>query len=122
MTTGIIISVLVVVCFIAVRTYVKKLAHGCCGAGGDKEQKLTKTADLSEFRYSYSVKISGMTCKNCAVRIENAFNRREGIFARVDFKSGTAEVSAKEPLSEFVIRQTVIGLSYSVEEIKQNEL
>lgn len=122
MTTGLIISVLVVVCFIAVRTYVKKLAHGCCGAGGDKEQKLTKTADLSEFRYSYSVKISGMSCKNCAVRIENAFNRQEGIFARVNFKSGSAEVSAKEPLSEFVIRQTVVGLGYSVEEIKQNEL
>ncbi|MCI5669324.1 MAG: heavy-metal-associated domain-containing protein [Oscillospiraceae bacterium] len=56
-----------------------------------------------------------MTCKNCAVRIENVFNRQEGIFARVDFKSGSAEVSAKEPLSEFVIRQTVIGLGYSVE-------
>lgn len=51
MTAGIIISVLVVVCFIAVRSYVKKLAHGCCGGGGDKEQKLTKTTDLSEFRF-----------------------------------------------------------------------
>lgn len=122
MTTGIIISVLVVVCFIAVRNYVKKLAHGCCGAGGDKERKITKTADLAEYKYHYSVKIGGMSCKNCAVRIENAFNRKEGIFAQVNFKSGSAEVSAKEPLSEFVIRQTVIGLGYSVEEIKQNEL
>lgn len=51
MTAGIIISVLVVVCFIAVRTYIKKPAHGCCGGGGDKEHKLTKTADLSEFRF-----------------------------------------------------------------------
>ena len=115
MTTGIIISALVALCFIAVRTYVKKLAHGCCCAGGDKERKLTKTANLAEYKYHYSVKISGMSCKNCAVRIENAFNRQEGIFARVDFKSGSAEVSAKEPLSEFVIRQTVIGLGYSVE-------
>ncbi|MGN1110127.1 MAG: heavy-metal-associated domain-containing protein [Oscillospiraceae bacterium] len=122
MTTGIIISVLIVVCFIAVRTYVKKLAHGCCGAGGDKERKLTKTVDFSEYKFRYTVKIGGMSCKNCAVRIENALNRQEGIFARVDFKSGAAEVSAKEPLSEFVIRQTVIGLGYSVEEVKQNEL
>ena len=43
-------------------------------------------------------------------------------FARVDFKSGAAEVFAKEPLPEFVIRQTVIGVGYSVEEVKQNEL
>lgn len=106
----------------AVKSYAKKLAHGCCGAGGDKERKLTKTVDLAEYKYHYSVKISGMTCKNCAVRIENAFNRQEGIFARVNFKSGCAEVSAKEPLTEIVIRQTVVGLGYSVEEIKQNEL
>lgn len=122
MTTGIIISALVVLCFIAVRTYVKKLSHGCCGAGGDKEKKVAKTADPAEYKYRYSVKIGGMTCKNCAVRIENAFNRQEGFFARVNFKSGTAEVSAKEPLSGFVIRQTVVGLGYSVEEIIQNEL
>ena len=122
MTTAIIIVLLVGACVIAVKSYAKKLAHGCCGESGDKERKLPKTANLAEYKYHYSVKISGMSCKNCAVRIENAFNRQEGIFARVDFKSGSAEVSAKEPLSEFVIRQTVIGLGYSVEEIKQNEL
>ncbi len=122
MTTGIIISVLVVVCFIAVRTYVKKLAHGCCGAGGDKERKIAETADLSDCKYRYTVKIVGMTCKNCAARIENAFNRQEGIFAQVDYKSGIAEISAKEPLPEIVIRQRIVGLGYSVEGIKQNEL
>ena len=122
MTTAIIIVLLVGACVIAVKSYAKKLAHGCCGAGGDKERKLTKTADLAEYKFRYSVKIGGMSCKNCAVRIENAFNRKEGISAQVNFKSGTAEVSAKEPLTEMVIRQTVIGLGYSVKEIKQNEL
>lgn len=122
MTTAIIIVMLVGACVVAVRSYAKKLSRGCCGAGGDKERKVTKTADLSEFRYSYSVKISGMSCKNCAVRIENAFNRQEGIFARVDFKRSTAVVYTKEPLPEIYVRQTVVGLGYSVEEMKQNEL
>ena len=122
MITAIIIVLLVGACVMAVKSYAKKLSHGCCGAGGDKEQKLTKTADLAEYKFRYSVKIGGMSCKNCAVQIENAFNRHNGIVARVNFKSGTAEVSAKEPLTEIVIRQTVVGLGYSVEEIKQNEL
>ena len=122
MTTGIIISVLIVVCFIAVRTYVKKLAHGCCGVGGDKERKIAETADLSDCKYRYTVKIGGMTCKNCAARIENTFNRQEGIFAQADYKSGIAEISAKEALPEIVVRQRIVGLGYSVEEIKQNEL
>ena len=122
LATGIIISVLIVLSFIAVRTYVKKLAHGCCGAGGDKERKIAETADLSDCKYRYTVKIGGMTSKNCAVKIENAFNRQEGIFAQADYKSGIAEISAKEALPVIVIRQRIVGLGYSVEEIKQNEL
>ena len=122
MATAIIIVLLVTVCVFAVWGYVRKLSRGCCGASGDKERKITKNTDLAECKFRYFVKIGGMSCKNCAVRIENAFNRQEGIFARVDFKSGSAEVSAKEPLPEIVIRQTVIGLGYSVEEIKQNKL
>lgn len=122
MATGIIISVLIVLSFIAVRTYVKKLAHGCCGAGGDKERKIADTADLPDCKYRYTVKIGGMTCKNCAARIENMLNRQEGVFAQADYKSGIAEISAKEALPEIVIRQRIVGLGYSVEEIKQNEL
>lgn len=122
MATGIIISVLIVLCFIAVRTYVKKLAHGCCGGGGDKERKIAETADLSDCKYRYTVKIGGMACKNCAVRIENTFNRQNDVFAQADYKSGIAEISAKEPLHEIVVRQRIVGLGYSVEEIKQNEL
>lgn len=122
MATGIIISVLIVLSFIAVRTYVKKLAHGCCGASGDKERKIAETSDLSNCKYRYTVKIGGMTCKNCAVRIENTFNRRNDVFAQADYKSGIAEISAKEALPEIVVRQRIVGLGYSVEEIKQNEL
>lgn len=122
MTTAIIIVLLVGACVVAVRSYAKKLSRGCCGAGGDKERKVTKTADLAEYTFRYSVKIGGMSCKNCAARIANAFNRKAGFFARVDFKSGTAVVFTKELLPEIVIRQTVVGLGYSVEEMKQNEL
>ena len=63
-----------------------------------------------------------MICKNCAVRIENTFNRQNDVFAQADYKSGIAEISAKEALPEIVIRQRIVGLGYSVEEIKQNEL
>ncbi|MCI7691146.1 MAG: ATPase P [Oscillospiraceae bacterium] len=122
MTTAIIIVLLVGACVMAVKSYAKKLSHGCCGEGGDKERKLTKTADLPDCKYRYTVKIGGMICKNCAAKIENAFNRQVGIFAQADYKSGIAEISAKEPLPEIVVRQRIVGLGYSVEEIKQNEL
>lgn len=122
MTTAIIIVLLVGACVVAVRSYAKKLSRGCCGAGGDKEWKVTKTDDLAEYTFRYSVKIGGMSCKNCAARIENALNRQDGIFAKVDFKRGTAVVYTKEPLPEIAVRSTIVGLGYSVEEMSQNEL
>ncbi len=116
MTVAIIIA-LALVCFLAVRSYLKKLAHGCCGAGSDKEGRLSKTADLSGYAHRYSVKIGGMTCKNCALRIENAFNRQEGLAARVDFKTGLAEVASNAQIPELTLRKTIVELGYSVEEI-----
>lgn len=122
MGTVIIVVLIAALCVIGVISYAKKLSHGCCGTGGGSERKVTKTADLSEYKYQYSVKIGGMSCKNCAIRIENAFNRQEGIYARVDFKTGISEISAKEPVSDFELRKTILGLGYSVVEIKKNEL
>ncbi|MCM1382462.1 MAG: cation transporter [Muribaculaceae bacterium] len=95
----------------------KKLSHGCCGAGGDDEKSPEKSGDFSEYGYKYTVKIGGMSCKNCAAKIENTFGRKDGIAARADFKSGTAEIFSNAPVTEFTIRQTVVGLGYSVESI-----
>ncbi|MDD6991158.1 MAG: hypothetical protein PUI48_04955 [Oscillospiraceae bacterium] len=38
MATGIIIALLIAICITAIKSYLKKLAHGCCGAGGDDEK------------------------------------------------------------------------------------
>lgn len=119
MTAAIIIA-LALICFLAIRSYLKKIAHGCCGAGGDNERRL-RTADLSGYAHRYSVKIGGMTCKNCALRIENAFNRQEGLAARVDFRSGLAEVGSNAQITELTLRKTIVELGYSVEKITQAE-
>lgn len=115
MTVAIIIA-LALICFFAIRSYLKKLVHGCCGTGSDNERRL-RNADLSGYAHRYSVKIGGMTCKNCALRIENAFNRQEGLAARVDFKSGLAEIGSNAQIPELTLRKTVVELGYSVEEI-----
>lgn len=122
MATAIIFILLVLICVFSVKSYIKKLAHGCCGAGGDDEKASEIKADLSEYKYKYTVNIGGMSCKNCAARIENSFNRKDGLHANVDFKSGIAEIYSNAEVPEFTVRQTVIGLGYSVKEIEKNEL
>ena len=112
---AIIISALVIVAIISVKTYLRNLAHGCCGTGGGKESKIkVDKSEVSEYKYKYTVEISGMTCKNCSMRIENVFNRKDGILADVSYEDGCAIIYAKEPLKDFSIRQTIVGLGYSV--------
>lgn len=121
MATGIIIGIIIALCIIALKSYLKKLAHGCCGAGGDDEKADKSKPNLSDCKYRYTVYIGGMSCKNCAARIENAFNR-QGIFAQADFKNGTAEIYSRSPVAEFTVRQIIVGLGYSVERTEENEL
>lgn len=122
MATGIIIGVIIVICIFSVKSYMKKLSHGCCGTGGDNEKSGVHNPDLSRFKYRYSVKIGGMSCKNCAARIENVFNRQGEKIAKVDYKSGIAEIFSETPVSEIALRQKIISLGYSVERIEENEL
>ena len=110
--TAILIALIVAVCTIAVVSYGKKLSKGCCGTAGDKEERLApKKGDFSNVTM---VEIGGMTCEKCAIRIENGFNRLDGVSATVDHKSGIAEVRSAGPLYELVIRKTVIDLGYSI--------
>lgn len=121
MATAAIIGLIIVICLFAVRSYIKKLAHGCCGAGGDDEKKLVAdSADLTDYKYKCTVTISGMTCKNCSARIENKFNRHDGIHASVNHKNGKAEIRALKPVEDLFIRQIVIGLGYGVISIERD--
>ena len=120
MATAIIIILLVLICIFSVKSYMKKLAHGCCGTGGDDEKAPEIKAALSEYKYKYTVKIGGMSCKNCSAKIENALNRKDGLYVKADFKSGIVEIYSNADVSEFTIRQTVVELGYSVEETEQN--
>lgn len=114
--TVLIIIVIVAICVFAVVIYIKRLNKGCCGAGGgDIEEKIEKSTE--GFVHEYHVKIGGMHCDKCAARIAGAFNRQDGVFAEVSYRDGSADIKSREPLPELMIRTTVIGLDYTVDEI-----
>lgn len=122
MATGIIIGVIIAICLLAVRSYMRRLAHGCCGTGGGNEEKHAVTGDLSAYAHKYTVGISGMSCKNCSARIENTFNRQDGVRARIDLKENRGEIFSESELTEFFIRQIIVGLGYSVDSIAEESV
>ena len=104
--TAAICLVLLMIVVFSVRSYLKKLKSGCCGAGGD-EVKRVRPADRDASHYSYArlVRIEGMHCQNCA--------RQEGFYAKVDLAKKTALVRTKVPVSDQHLKQVVRGLGYS---------
>ena len=115
MATVIICVILVILCALGVKSYIGKLSHGCCGTSGDKvKRQKPEDDDISHYPYSYTLEIDGMTCKNCAARIENTFNATGGFYAKVNLDKKTALVHAKEETSEEALRKIVVKMGYSV--------
>lgn len=122
MATAIICAILIVLCFIGVRSTVKRAANGCCGSGGDDVKKVkVKDKDLSHYPFTVRIEVDGMTCSNCKKRVENAFNEQEGVFAVVDLANKLAVIHMKEQIPESDIKGTIRKSGYMPGKILQAE-
>ena len=112
-STIIICMILAAVCVVAVRSYFKKLKSGCCGGGCGEIRIKPSDTNTGHYPNKITVYIDGMTCDGCKLRAENAFNRTDGVYAKVNLKGKYAEVWSLTPLNENDIRKTVEGIGYT---------
>ena len=68
----------------------------------------------TEIDRTIELSVDGMTCGHCAVRVENALNELNGVWAKVDLGGKTALVRMMQPLPEAVLRQAVRGAGYTL--------
>ena len=119
-STAIICLVLVLICVLGVRSYLKKLHTGCCGSGDEPVKRIgPQDRNPSHYPYGKVLQIEGMHCQNCAARVENAFHREEGVLARVQLGKGKAVVLSKREIPDATLKETVRCLGYRVVEIHQ---
>ena len=120
MVTAIISILLIIICVLAVVSYRKKLSQGCCGSGGDVVKKQGPAdRDISHYPYEYEAVIEGMTCKNCAARVENAFHSAGGFYAKVNLRKKTATIRAKEDTPEDTLKKIILRTGYDVASISK---
>ncbi len=113
MATAVIIVILIVIVILAVKSYMKKLRNGCCGAEGDTVKKIKpQNKDISAYPYEKIVHVGGMTCKNCAARVENAFNSKEGYYAKVDLGKKTADIHMMKPEEDTTLKDIIRKAGY----------
>lgn len=88
---------------------------GCCGSH-ETVKRTARVRDRNKAHYPYQVtlQIGGMTCENCARRVENALNRLDGAWATVRIGSHSAVVRLKAPPDEAALRRAVRDAGYTV--------
>lgn len=119
MGTAFICLILVIIAVLSVKSYMKKLTHGCCG-GGDVAEKKVKVQDKKKEHYPYhkKIEVDGMTCKNCALKIENAFNSQQGCYGIVNLKEKQADLYMKQLSSDEEIKSLIEKVGYNVNKIE----
>lgn len=123
MGTAIIVIILLCVCFIALRSTMKRIAHGCCGGGGDSVKKVrAKDTDPSHYAYHYEMEINGMTCSDCKVRVENAFHEEEGYYAVANVKKNQAVIHCKNEADPHTLRSIVYSAGYAPGEVNGRQI
>lgn len=124
MITYVLIALIAVICIYAGYSYIKKLRKGgdCCGEREAVEKKIkVEDRDKRHYPYAATLSIEGMMCTNCARKVENAFNRRDGIWAKVDFAARKAVVRIKQPTDDADLRRIVREAGYTVLQIEDKQ-
>lgn len=117
MGTIVVILVLVIIVICAILSIRKRIKYGssCCG-GHDPAPSKVKVRDKnkSHYPYTYTLKIDGMHCSNCARHVENALNLLDGVWATVNLENKSCLVRAKNPLNKDDISKIIAEEGYTV--------
>lgn len=117
MTDAIIIALVVIVLFIAVRSTVKKFKEksSCCSSGTYK----AKQKKLNSVTAKTVLRVDGMSCQHCVNRVMEAINDIDGASALVNLKKGTVTVSMETPIDSGILKAAIEKAGYTVKDISE---
>lgn len=96
-----------------------KKGGGCCGEHEEAVRRTgVKDRNKKHYPYRLTLLIGGMTCENCARRVENALNALPDTWANVDIGNKKATVFLKQKPDESQLRGAVASAGYVIREIQ----
>ncbi len=114
MANYLIMAALVVVVALALKSSLKHFrGGGCCCGGGDVPVKATKKGITSPVSEKILI-IGGMSCANCAARVQSALNSLDGVAAEVSLEKNSARVKLARSVPDDVLRAAVVRAGYEV--------
>ena len=116
MENYIIIGIIIVIAFFAVRTIVKRKGRkGCCGSGSDYKPRKKKLKNVIATKIFV---VDGMHCEKCANRVTEVVNDIAGVAGVVDLKKGIVTVSYEQEVADEQIKARIERVGYTVTEIR----
>lgn len=113
METELVLLALLLIFIFSLRGCLKRVRYGCCGSGGKIRNVRPSDRKQENFPWVYEIQVEDMKCKNCAVRLENAFHEREGYLAKASLKKKCVKVSSVRKVPEEELRRIVRKSGYS---------
>ena len=120
MGTTIVIFVLAIIVVCAIFSIRKRIKYGssCCGTRDAAPKKIkVNDKNKSHYPYTYTLTVDGMHCSNCARRVENALNAKEGVWASVKLENNTVLVRSKNQLEWAELSKTISDAGYTLIEL-----
>ena len=115
MENYIIIGIIVIIGFIAIRTLVKRSDRkGCCSSGSDYKPRKKKLKNVIATKVFV---VEGMHCEKCANRVTEIVNDFQGCAGAVDLKKGIVTVSYEQEVPDEQIKERIERVGYTVREI-----
>ena len=117
MGTTIVIFVLAIIVVCAILSIRKRIKYGssCCGTHDAAPKKIkVKDKNKSHYPYTYTLTVDGMHCSNCARRVENALNAKEGVWASVKLENNTVLVRSKSQLEWAELSKAISDAGYTL--------
>lgn len=115
MENYIIIGIVIVVGFAAIRSIIKRSGRkGCCGSSDYKPRK----KKLKNMIATKTFVVDGMHCEKCADRVTEIVNDFPGIAGTVDLKKGIVTISYEFDVPDEQIKAKLERVGYTVSDIQ----
>ena len=120
MGNTVIILILIVLAFAGIMRIYRTVRYGgsCCSGSGGMEKKVRiRDRKVSNYPYSYKLKIEGIVCAGCARKVENAINSDGELWAKVDLEHKEVHVLSKKEMDRESFLRLLNGTSYTLLEV-----
>ena len=118
MVYALLLIVLIAILVIMMSTKLTK-GSSCCGTKEPPVKRIKPSdSDTSHYPHTYELKVEGMVCVNCAIRVENAFISQGDMIAKADAMSKEVRLWSKRELSRQDAASIVSEAGYTLLDIK----